>query len=238
MFLAGDISYVSQRFFYKFFDFCSANWEKTFYVPGTIEFYNKKKNFNELQFECKYKFRQKYKNVFYLDNNSIPLNDEINVYGSIFWTYPAFETTYEAKICIDDYKNITYFHKGLRKIVNWDISYVKQLSKEAYFSLQNHLAKTNKKTIVITHFPPIRTGVSKPNEYQKMPPLLAYSSWKDGTIENFNLKKVPLWISGHTHWSYNIEKLGTTFFSNQLGIKSEIADTRIDEQGLFTIITS
>jgi len=239
LFLAGDICSANNPFFYKFLDYCSANWEKIFYVPGNTEFYNEKKNYNELHFEYKYKIAQKYKNVFYLDNDFIPLNDEIDVYGSIFWTYPAFDTTREAKTHIDDYRKITYFHKGLNKLVKWDVSYVKQLSKEAYYSLQNHLAKTKKKTIVMTHFPPIRTGTSRPNAYEEIASsLLSYSSWKDDSIENFTLKNVPIWISGHTHWSYSIEKRGCTFISNQLGVKSEMANMRIDEEGLFTIVIS
>ena len=238
LFLAGDICSANHPFFYKFFDYCSKNWEKIFYVPGNTEFYKEKKNYNELQFEYKHKFEQKYKNVFYLDNTYIALNDEIDVYGSVFWTYPAFDTTREAKIYIDDYNKITYFHKGLNKIVKWDISYVKQLSKESYYSLQNHLAKTKKKTIVMTHFPPIRTGTIKPLDYQELPSLLSYSAWKDDSIENFNLKNVPLWISGHTHWSYNIEKCGCIFISNQLGVKSKIVNTFIDEEGLFDVVIS
>ena len=234
LFLAGDICSENNPLFYKFFDYCSKNWEKTFYVPGNIEFYNKNKNFDELRFEYKYKFDKKYKNVFYLDNDFISLDDEIDVYGTVFWTYPNFASTYEATLYTNDYNNITYFNKERRKIVKWDISYVKKLSKDSYYLLQNHLAKTKRKTIVITHFPPITTDTTSESEY-KRPNLLSYLSWKDDTIQNFNLKKVPVWISGHTHLSYNIDKNGCKFVSNQLGCKSEIDNTGINEDGVFQV---
>ena len=32
LFLAGDIIQLNHPLFYKFFDYCSANWEKVFYI--------------------------------------------------------------------------------------------------------------------------------------------------------------------------------------------------------------
>ena len=214
LFLAGDICSANHPLFYKFFDYCSARWEKIFYVPGNHEFYHPRKNYNELIFEYKYAFEKKYKNVFYLDNDFISLNDEIDVYGSTFWRYPAFDSTREAKAHINDYANIRYFHSGRNKIVNWDISYVKKLSKDSYYLLQNHLAKTKKKTIVVTHYPPR----------------------DDESLQNFHLKNVSLWISGHTHRSHNIERYDCKFVSNQLGFKHEVPYTGISENGVFDLI--
>ena len=62
-----------------------------------------------------------------------------------------------------------------------------------------------------------------------------YFTWNDETINNFNLKNVPLWISGHTHWSYNIEKKDCCFISNQLGYKYEANITKFNQDGLYEI---
>ena len=88
----------------------------------------------------------------------------------------------------------------------------------------------------MTHFPPIRTGTSDPFYLAQDRKVNPYFSWPDETINDFELTKVPLWISGHTHWSYDINKNGSRFVGNQLGYKSEIGKTGLNEHGLFEII--
>ena len=56
-------------------------------------------------------------------------------------------------------------------------------------------------------------------------------------IDNLNLSNVPVWISGHTHWSYKIERNGCTFIGNQLGYKSEVGKTGLKEDGDYEIET-
>ena len=236
LFLAGDIIQLNHPLFYKFFDYCSANWEKVFYTPGTHEFYSKIKNYNELNFEYKLKLQERYKNVYYLNNESVQLNNEIDIYGSVFWTFPEFTSIFEAKLCTTDYNNITYFKKEINKVVPLDINYIKQLSIESYNNLNNYLNQSsNKKTIIMTHFPPLRTGTLNPkyDNYECNQQLINYLSWNNETTNNFNLSNVPIWISGHTHWSYNIKKKGCNFIGNQIGYKSEIGSTGLIETGIF-----
>jgi hypothetical protein len=164
------------------------------------------------------------------------LNDEIDVYGSTFWTKSPFDTTYEAKQSINDYNWITYFNQSKRHVVDLDISYVNELSETSYNKLKHHLNNTTKPTIVMTHFPPIRTGTSDPVYLSQKRQANLYFAWPDETINDLNLTKVPLWISGHTHWSYDINKNGSRFVGNQLGYKSEIGKTGLNEDGLFEII--
>ena len=235
LFLAGDICKLNHILFFKFLDFCSMNWEKTFYVPGNHEFYSNTKNYNELNFEYRLKIKERYKNVFYLNDDHIALNDTINVYGTIFWTIPPFTTTIEAKTCIKDYNHIKYFNKNQNKCVNWDISYVKELSDAAFNKLQDYLNTTDKKTIIITHFPPFEIGSINPMylEEKSIPP--SYFSWNDDTLNKLRLKNVLAWISGHTHWSYDLNKNGIRLISNQIGYKNEICKTRTSEEGLYKI---
>ena len=236
LFLAGDICNKNNPLFNKFLDYCSSNWEKVFYTPGNHEFYVKKKNYNQLLFEYKYEIEKKYKNIYFLDNEAVKLNDDIDVYGSTFWTKSPFDRTYEAKQYINDYNWITYFNQYKQHVVDLDISYVNELSETSYNKLKQFLSISKKQTIVMTHFPPIRTGTSDSQYLTPVRKITSYFSWCDETINDFNLIKVPVWISGHTHWSYDINKNGCRFIGNQLGYKSEIGRTGINEEGLFEVI--
>ena len=236
LFLAGYICNKNNQIFYKFLDYCSEWWDKVFYTPGNHEFYVNNKNYNQLLFEYKYEIEKKYKNVYFLDNEAVKLNDEIDVYGSTFWTKSPFERTYEAKLSINDYNKITYFNQSKRHVVDLDISYVNELSETSYNKLKQHLSSATKPTIVMTHFPPIRTGTSDPKYLIQGRIMNSYFTWPDETLNDFDLTKVPIWISGHTHWSYDINKNGSRFVGNQLGYKSEIGKTGLNEDGLFEII--
>ena len=236
LFLAGDICNKNNPLFYKFLDYCSSNWEKIFYTPGNHEFYIKNKNYNQLSFEYKYEIQQKYKNIFFLDNELVKLNDDIDVYGSTFWTKSPFDRTHEAKQYINDYNWIKYFNKNRNQVIDLDIGYVNELSETGYNKLKQHLSSATKPTIVMTHFPPIRTGTSDPFYLAQVRKANLYFSWPDETINDFELTKVPFWISGHTHWSYDINKNGSRFVGNQLGYKSELGKTGLNEDGLFEII--
>ena len=239
LFLAGDICHITHPLFYPFLDYCSLNWKKTFYILGNHEYYIKKKNYNELIFDYKYKIAERYKNVFCLDNNFITLDEEnINIYGATFWTSPPFASTYDAQMSINDYNWISYFNRELGHVVKLDINYVKQLSNESFVSLQKYLNETDKKTIVMTHFPPQRLGASDPKYLAEKKAHAGYFTWPDGTLEKFKLNNVLTWISGHTHWSYDFIQDNIRLISNQIGYKYEVGDTRLKEDGVFKIIVS
>jgi hypothetical protein len=116
-----------------------------------------------------------------------------------------------------------------------DINFVKELSREAFTQLETYLNKTDKKTIIMTHFPPIQSGAIEPSLLEKNSILNLYSSWQDNTLDKLNLTNVFLWISGHTHWSYDFEKNGIRLISNQLGYKNELYATTVNEEGLYKI---
>lgn len=239
LFLAGDVCNINHPLFYPFLNYCSLNWEKTFYIPGNHEYYIKKRNYNELEFEYKFRIEERYKNIYYLNNNFISLDEEkINIYGTTFWTYPPFSSTYEAKMSINDYNWISYFNKDKNTVVDLDVNYVKRLSEESFDSLKKYLNETDKKTIVMTHFPPLRSGTSNPIYLSQDRKANLYFAWPDITINNLNLINVPVWISGHTHWSYDFKKDGTQFISNQLGYRDELGKTGINEYGVYEINVS
>ena len=239
LFLAGDICHISHPLFYPFLDYCSNNWVKTFYISGNHEYYIKNKNYNEILFEYSYIIGEKYKNVFFLENNYVSLDEEdINIYGATFWTQPPFASTYEAKMYVNDYNWISYFKQGIDQVMDLDINYVKHLSNESFSSLKKYLNETDKKTIVMTHFPPIRTGTSDPKYSLETRIQNLYFSWPDKTLSHFKLDNVITWISGHTHWSYDFVKDDVRLIGNQLGYKSELGKTGLNEDGIYEIIIS
>jgi len=245
--LAGDICQLNHRLFYPFLDYCSKKWKKTFYIPGNHEYYSYNKNMNELEFDYKYRIEYRYKNIFYLNNSMTKLNDDINIYGTTFWTNPPFSSKYEGIIYVNDYNYIKYFKqysgdKGLEhdlgKIVNLDVPKVRELSNDSYRQLHDYLARENKKTIVVTHFPPTRTGTLQPKLLAQQRIINSYFAWPDDTLNNFRLNNVLAWVSGHTHWSYDFYQNNIRLISNQLGYTTEIEETGIDDYGLYEINVS
>ena len=136
---------------------------------------------------------------------------------------------------VNDYNYITYFNKVQNKTVPLDINYVKELSRGSFTQLETYLNTTDKKTIIMTHFPPIQSGTIEPSILEKNSILNLYSSWPDETLDKVNLSQVLLWISGHTHWSHDFEKKGIRLISNQVGFKNELFMTTATEEGLYKI---
>ena len=234
--LAGDIVQLEHPLFYPFLDYCSRNWKKTFYIPGNHEYYSFNKSMNELEFEYKYRIGKRYKNIFYLNDSVTELDNDINIYGTTFWTNPPFRTKSEAKTYINDYNYIKYFKQGLDEVVELDITKVRELSNNSFKGLQDYLAVEKKKTIVVTHFPPMRSETSHPKYVSNNRTSNLYFAWPNDTLSNFNLTNVLGWVSGHTHWSYDFTPLnGVRLISNQLGYKTEIGETGINEDRLYEI---
>ena len=240
--LAGDIGQLNHPSFYPFLDYCSVNWEKTFYIPGNHEYYSKDKNMTELDFEYKFNIESKYRNIFYLNNSVAELENDINIYGSTFWTKPSFSSTCDASKYLNDYNCITYYNQGLDKAVNLDIQKVKELSDDSFIQIQEYLAGENKKTILVTHFPPQQTGTSHLKYRLQGKIMKNYFSHPNGLLKRFeNISNILCWISGHTHYSYDfISPEGIRLISNQLGYKNECitGDTCFNTDGLYEISVS
>jgi len=232
--LAGDICQISHQLFYNFLDYCSLKWEKIFYVPGNHEYYSKKKNMKELEFQYKYHIEERYKNIYYLNDTFVKLNENTNIYGTVFWTIPQFVSTNEAKLLINDYNNILYYNETKRHVMNLDITHINNLAKTSFDKLRDYLKSNDTKTIIITHFPPITTNTSN-KKYMNQLTMNSYFSWSDNTLDKLDLTNVSAWISGHTHWSYDFIKNNVRLISNQLGYKEELGKTGINEDGVYEI---
>ena len=224
LFLAGNICTLGHPTFFPFLDYCSRSWEKTFIVPGNQDFYSFKKNHGTLDFEYNLKIGERYKNIFYLNNSKASLNDTIDVYGSTLWSKPRF-SRYEVKY-FTDFLNIQQFSDKKKQNTLIDYHFVQNLSNKDADYLEESINKnTDKKTIILTHFPPTQEGTIQPSK-------VLHEDFGN-ILDKVNLCNVPLWISGHTHWSYDITHHSTRLISNQLGFKFET--TRYSKNGVFLI---
>lgn len=151
--LAGNICQLYHPFFFTFLDYCSSNWEKVYYIPGNIEFYSEKYNMNELDFQYKYKISNRYKNIYYLNNECAELKDNIYIYGTVLWTPTIFSSTTTARYYLSDYNKIKYFNTKLNYNTSLNITYVEELSKSNIHNLDLYLQNTTKKVLFVTYFP-------------------------------------------------------------------------------------
>jgi len=232
LFLAGDICHIHNKLFFEFLTYCSTRWKKIYYVPGTKEFYSvKNKTVIELDSDYQNRIHSKYKNIFFLNNKCEQLVDGLNVYGSVFWSPTTFSTTKNASYNNNDFNNIKYYDNITDKFRNLDLTYLRKLSSISVELLNDYLNNTTTKSIIITHFPPFKEGVVNPEQEHN-----SYLYW-DNIIANkkININNVPVWISGHTHYSYSIKQQNTHFISNQLGYQTEINKTGIQEDAIFII---
>jgi len=239
LFLAGDISNIKDPKFIPFLNFCSKNWEKTYYIPGNCEYYSEKQNFNELEFNYKYLFETKYKNVFYLNDNFISLNEDINIYGTTLWTksplsyYQDTRNFYEIK----DYNNIHYWCSERKQNYLINPNFINNISNKQFCLLNNYLNTNNKKTIIITHFPPINKNTTHISLENKSKCIKDYYSWENVFNNISNKDNILTWISGHTHLSYDFIHNDTNIrlISNQLGYISDCSNSKFKENGLYSI---
>ena len=224
LFLAGNICTLNNFTFFPFLDYCSKSWEKTFLVPGNQDFYSLKKNHGMLDFEYNLKIGERYKNIFYLNNSKASLNDTIDVYGSTLWSRPRFDR-YEAKY-FTDFLNIQQFSESKKTNTLIDYNFIQKLSnKDAGYLEDSINNNTNKKTIILTQFPPTQEGTISPSK-------VLHEDFGN-VLDKVNLCNVPLWISGHTHWSYDITHQSTRLISNQLGFGFET--TGYSKTGVFLV---
>lgn len=207
--LAGDIGKINDLVLLKFLAYCSKNWLKVFYILGNHEFYIENSNFTEINELYKKKLTV-FSNIYFLDNDYVPLNDNINVYGSTLWTLTNDD---------NDYKFVN------RKIVN-------DISKIETDKLKLYLEETNKKTIIVTHFPPTQKHTTNPIYDKQDQSTKDYFSHRNILYE-VKKENILCWISGHTHYSYDIIENDIRCISNQFGYIGE--STNIKETGLFNL---
>lgn len=211
--LAGDICKIKSPAFKPLFDYISNNWEHTYYVPGNHEYYSRH---NISSLKCLYrKFFDKYKNITWLDDQ-VEYSGQYTIIGSTLWSAPNYTEG------LNDFRMIKLNNRYITSSGMCTIHYesVKFL-KEAIES-----ADHDKPCIVVTHFPPLRKGTSA-SIYADSPHSKYFTN--ELTEMEIDTTYVNLWISGHTHYSYDFRRDGTQYVSNQIGYPGELKNTTYDK---------
>lgn len=185
--LAGDICHIDSIECHRlFFDYVSRHFQYVLYVPGNHEFYSSFYNYRELEGMVK-KFLLSYKNIFYLNNSSIIIN-EILFTGSCLWCTPDIDPP--------NWFNCSLSKSEINQLYNNSLAYLTKLSNLGY-----------SKHVIITHYPPIYL----PKRQRYDPKYDCY--YQNETI----LLNYPpcYWIFGHIHENNYITFNNTIYLSNQ-----------------------
>lgn len=225
--LAGDIFTPDTiKKFIALLAYCTDKWQHIYYICGNHEFYDGgDMNILKLQYRS---ICSKFPNVHFLDNEYIIING-IAIYGFIGWTpldKYIIRSGWEYLMDFQLIKILTSYMtpKMMVKISASDLEIFK-----SFIDKVNNDEILCESVLVISHFPPIREGTSDPkyrgNELQP------YFSWKN-IMEKIICPKLKVWVSGHSHFSYNFIINGIKYFSNQIGYPKEGV---ISGDGLFNI---
>jgi len=240
--LAGDICKLSYPSLLEFLSYCNENWKKTYYVFGNHEYWDNKSFLQKSIIDIKQQIhKHNLTNVQILDNKCVSINDEVNICGSTFWTNISPNNYCDAVSYFGDYSNINFTSSldeiSVRKLKPVDVN---NMYREGFSFLRNTIQETadkGKKLIIVTHFPPQRTNTSHKMYRVQDDVSKEYFSHPDGTIEKLgNCSNVLCWISGHTHYSYDIKsRENVRLISNQCGYRGELKYTNFNSDGLFEV---
>lgn len=230
--LAGDIGKINTPGWTQFIEYCAGSWEHIFYVFGNHEFYNGhqfyhgSKSITQLKSDYVNYF-SRYPNIHLLDNSGYDL-DGLAIYGFVGWTRSPFETDCQARNEINDYN---FIYKDKNNLITPE--YITELANQDLDKFKLWIKSQTNPSLVITHFPPIRTGTSNPIYLSEPKQTNKYFAW-DNLIksEQIDTSALPIhtWVSGHTHWSYDLVDSETKirYVSNQMGYLEEIKESNFN----------
>ena len=202
--LNGDIGKLSDINYKKFIKYVSKTWKKIFYIPGNHEFYEKQDIYELLN---KYKqFFKKFSNIVFMYNQTYELDNYL-IIGTTLWSNPTkgfFENHYNERLSIKKNNKIEIL--GRDDYIN--------LYKECLQFLNS--IKTDKKVILITHFPIIQYNTIN-RHYSPNTDIDSYSANKIDFTKLPFYKTLEFVVSGHTHNNYDFLYKNVRFFSNQYG---------------------
>ena len=207
--LAGDIVlFKTMKDHDDFFNYCSDNFETTYWIPGNHEYYHfdlADRNVRAENFQPLYeKIRE---NVILLNNQTVTYKN-VELIFSTLWSHipPQFE--YIVQQSVNDFNLIKQNGKTITA------REFNALHQTDFDFLQTSLAKpTDKQRIVITHHVP--TLMHYPEQYKSSNINAAFAVELFDTIESSNATH---WIYGHHHCNTPDFKIGnTTMLTNQLG---------------------
>jgi Icc-related predicted phosphoesterase len=185
-----------------FVDWCAANFETTYWIPGNHEYYHF--DLADVKIPLNEKIRE---NVILLNNQTITYKN-VELIFSTLWSHipPQFEYTVQQSV-----NDFNFIKQNGKTITAKDFNALHQ-TDFAFF--QTAFAKpTDKQRIIITHHVP--TLMHYPEQYKSSNINAAFAVELFDTIESSNATH---WIYGHHHYNTSAFKIGnTTMLTNQLG---------------------
>ena len=211
--LAGDIGKIGHPLWKPMIDYFSNNWKHVIYVPGNHEYYL---NCNIGMCKRIYReFFENYPNVTWLDNDFIETTNAFFI-GSTLWSKPS---------CIDELNDFHNIKSNNQKLTLAGMTNMHQESLKFLEKTITEIGRKSdsKKCVIITHFPPTRRGTSD-TKYINSP----YRDYFANELSELNKERIDLWISGHTHYSYDFVRDGVRYYANQIGYPCELDNTDPD----------
>jgi predicted phosphohydrolase len=201
--LAGDIVPFSQVNDHSdFFDYLSANFKLTYWLPGNHEYYHS--DLTERGIYLNEKIRD---NIFLVNNTSVKTGGN-NLIFSTLWTRISSGNQFELLLVYSDFRVIRNNGKLL------DIEQYNNLHDKCLSFLKDECAMSKQgKMIVITHHMP--TFLNYPEKYKGDVFSEAFATELSDLIETV---EPDYWIFGHHHTNkgdFNIGK--SRMITNQLG---------------------
>lgn len=165
--------------------------------------------------------------IHFLENDYVDIND-VRFIGATLWTgFPLFDDRFTkdevmayAKDTVSDFDFIADdSDSGNIKAFTPEVA--EKLFLESKSAIDTMLEQSDaRRTIVITHFPPLQALRNPRFEIEKM------TSYFTADCSEIVRKHRPAyWFYGHNHWSASADIDGTTFISNQLGYPNELWKT-------------
>ena len=203
--LAGDILTPHTKVTRAFLDWCSRNFDHTFWVMGNHEYYTVTPI--PMSHIVKHYRSVCPSNVHILDNESYALGNNLFV-GSTLWSDIPEENDHEIQNRINDYRMI--YNDNHQRISPAETRHRFQMNLKF---IENQIGSNpDKKIIIITHHVPLNKNTSFA-DFEGEVTNAAYATH----IDLKNDTNVKYWICGHTHHNFEIKKGNYRICSNQLG---------------------
>lgn len=201
--LAGDIvPFAVIDKFKDFFDYCSANFEATYWIPGNHEYY-----YYDIATKSGVLNENIRSNVHLVNNISIIQND-IKLIFSTLWSKIQLTNQWQIEQNMSDFHVIKH-HKN-----RFTATHYNQLHEECLHFITSELQNnTQTKSIVVSHHVP--TFLNYPAQYKGSILNEAFAVELLDLIESIG---PDYWVYGHSHSNTNDFKIGkTSLLTNQLG---------------------